>query len=271
LGGNDYETMYPNFLYDTYDRLVFLLEQQYSDDCSFLCTDTNVLHEVKKETINDLAKRNLKINETKTEEYTIKRNGDDKWRHCKLVGSMLDTKEDIKRRKQLANNAFSKYKLTLLTSKLLSTNVKLRIFNCYIESIFFYNSELWGLTSTQENEIDILQRKLLRNILGIRYSANNWISNDELYEKTNQLRWSQTIRKRRISFFGHVCRLEEKTPAQVALKEAERPVKRTRGRAPTTYLATIKKDFYKLNISSLKDAAVIAQNREGYQSICVHG
>ena len=37
-----------------------------------------------------LAQRGLKINQSKTEEYTIKRaNCDNRWRDCKLLGSLL--------------------------------------------------------------------------------------------------------------------------------------------------------------------------------------
>ena len=47
-----------------------------------------------------LAKWGLKINELKTEEYTIKRvNSDNRWRDCKLFDYLLDTQNDIKRRK----------------------------------------------------------------------------------------------------------------------------------------------------------------------------
>ena len=54
-----------------------------------------------------------------------------------------------------------------------------------MESIFLYNSEIWALTKTLENDIDVFQRKLLRNILGIRYSAHNWLSNADLYKLTS--------------------------------------------------------------------------------------
>ena len=47
-----------------------------------------------------LAKWGLKINELKTEEYTIKRvNSDNRRRDCKLFEYLLDTQNDIKRRK----------------------------------------------------------------------------------------------------------------------------------------------------------------------------
>ena len=48
---------------------------------------------------------NLHVNEHKTEEYTVPDatpiRGEDPWRKCKLLGSLLDTKEDIQWRKMI--------------------------------------------------------------------------------------------------------------------------------------------------------------------------
>ena len=54
-----------------------------------------------------LAQRGLKIDGSKTDEYIIKRaNRDNRWRNCKLLGSL----NDIKRRKVPAINAANKLK-----------------------------------------------------------------------------------------------------------------------------------------------------------------
>ena len=49
--------------------------------------------------------KNLQVNESKTEEYEIKRGSEEKWKQCKYLGSLLDTKEDIKGRKLLVTDA----------------------------------------------------------------------------------------------------------------------------------------------------------------------
>ena len=63
------------------------------------------------------------------------------WKNCKILGSLLDTKSDIDRRKILAIDAMKTLKDTF-KSKLVSNKTKLRMFNTYIGSIFLYNSEL---------------------------------------------------------------------------------------------------------------------------------
>ena len=48
-----------------------------------------------------LKDRNLFVNESKTEKYTISRNSPNEWKDCKLVGSKLETVNDIENRKNL--------------------------------------------------------------------------------------------------------------------------------------------------------------------------
>ncbi len=56
---------------------------------------------IKKTTPRILEKCILLINNTKTADYDITRNGDDKWKTCKLLRSLLDTEKDIIKRKIL--------------------------------------------------------------------------------------------------------------------------------------------------------------------------
>ena len=68
-----------------------------------ISTSIIATEKMKDELPAELAQRGLKINESKTEEYTIKRaNCDNRERDCKLLGGLLDTQNDIKKRKVLA-------------------------------------------------------------------------------------------------------------------------------------------------------------------------
>ena len=92
-----------------------------------------------------------------------------------------------------------------------------------------------------ENVVDTFQRKLLRNVLGIYWPKV--ISNESLYQKTNQQPWSLTIRKRRLTWFGHLMRLSPDTPAQVALNLYLQKVKKPQGGVKQTWLGNIYKDI----------------------------
>ena len=84
----------------------------------------------------ELAQRGLKINESTAEEYAIKRaNCHNHWRDRKLLGSLLDAQNDMKRRKVLAINATNKLK-HLFLNKDVSINVKTKLFKCYITQIY---------------------------------------------------------------------------------------------------------------------------------------
>ena len=94
-----------------------------------------------------LAQRGLKINESKTEEYIIKRaNCDNRRRNCKLIGSLIDIQDDIKRRNVFAINTGNKLK-HLFLNKDVNISVKTKLFKSYITPIFLYSSELWSLTN----------------------------------------------------------------------------------------------------------------------------
>ena len=58
----------------------------------------------------ELKERQLECNPEKTEQFTIKRKGNESWKHMKYLGSKLDTNEDISRRKLLAMTAMIKLK-----------------------------------------------------------------------------------------------------------------------------------------------------------------
>ena len=82
-----------------------------------------------------LTKKNLHVNKRKTKEYTIKRNRQTDWKRCKYLGSLLDTEEDIKRRKALAVTNHNKLK-NILEYKSTSMKTKIRILKVYIQSVF---------------------------------------------------------------------------------------------------------------------------------------
>ena len=144
------------------------IDQQYADDIGWASTDISEIETVEKTVPPVLKDRNLFVNESKTEKYQVKRDGSEDWKECKYVGSLLDTERDIKRRKQLANNTCNNLK-NVFASKNVTTETKFRLLQALVESIFLYNCELWTLTQSLEDQIDIIQRQFIRRILNIRW------------------------------------------------------------------------------------------------------
>ena len=82
------------------------IDPKYADDLTFIRSVHNKLNQVERVVPITLAEYNLSINADKTEKYSITSEENEKWRHCKLLGSKLDTEADISRRKGLAIDAY---------------------------------------------------------------------------------------------------------------------------------------------------------------------
>ena len=86
---SNYPIVPPNYQID--------IDQLYAGDISKISTSISAIEKVKDELPVKLAQRGVKISESKIEEYTIKRaNCGNRWRDCKLLGSLLDAQDDIK-------------------------------------------------------------------------------------------------------------------------------------------------------------------------------
>ena len=91
------------------------------------------------------------------------------------------------------------------------------------------------------------------------------ITNRQLYDATKCEPWSIVTERRRLSWLGHLMRLNSETPARQYFKEALRPVKRKHGRPPMTWITTIQQDLSKRDIHiNLRDISAI----ENLESMC---
>jgi hypothetical protein len=53
-----------------------------------------------------------------------------------------------------------------LSSRLLSENVKIRIYETIILSVVLYGHETWSLTLSEEHKLRVFENRLLRRIFG---------------------------------------------------------------------------------------------------------
>ena len=170
------------------------IKGEYADDMNKITTDIATIEHCKNELPGKLQQRNLHMNISKTEQYAIARGGDALWKKCNLLGSLLDTDSDIKRRTGLAVGVICELKHIFYSNRL-CIKIKVRVFDVFVTSIFMYNAELWTLTATKEKKIDSLHRRLLRKAcLNVRWPRI--VSNEEVYAKTSAKPWSLRIRKR---------------------------------------------------------------------------
>lgn len=242
------------------------IDQQYADDIGWATTNKGKCAEIKRTIPTKLKERNLFVNNEKTEEYNISREGKDDWKMCKYLGSLLDTEHDIKRRKGLAIDTFNNFK-HIMDSNKVSIETKMKIFQAFINSIFLYNSELWTLTKSLSHKIDTFQRSLLRRVIKTRRIEK--MSNKTLYKKTSTTPWSENIKKRRLSWYGHLLRLPEDTPARLGLKEFIRKTKRPPGKPKATWMNLIKTDLTSQNLDpyDLDHMTDLANDRHAWRAV----
>ena len=124
------------------ERTGQLIPLQYVDNICWLGINcSHQIEQIKAEIPSILERRNLKINETKTEEFKISKQGDKLWQKCKYLGTLLDTNEVLKRIKRLANDA-----MWIRSDSKITLEIKLGAFNANVASIFLYNSESWTVS-----------------------------------------------------------------------------------------------------------------------------
>ena len=251
----------------------FTIDPKFADDLGHGSTKAERIRHLKRTVPEVLDKRDLHVNDSKTEEYEIGRSLPVDWKEkFKYLGSFIDTEKDMKNRKGLAYYAYNQHD-HIFKSRRSSIQLKMKIFNAYISSIYLYNSELWTLTKELEDQVDIHQKTLLRKALNIYWPET--ISNDELYKRTKQTPWSITVQNRRLSWLGHLMRLDRETPARKALEEFIDHSKRPPGKPPMTWISKIKNDLKTEpdlnNIINdrelLNTIEVKAQNRTGWRKI----
>ena len=125
----------------------------------------------------------------------------------------------------------------LLSSSLLSKNVKIKIYRTIILPVVLYWCETWSLTLREEHRLRVFENRVLRRIFGPRRDevAREWrkLHNEELNDLYSSLRIVRVIKSRRIMWAGHVARIGERRGVDrvlVGISEGKGPLGRPRRR-----------------------------------------
>ena len=220
---------------------------QYADDCDFLTELKKKQDAQLTQTNKTLPKYNLHINKSKTEKVLIerkKKKTDEKWRESIKLGSKLGDQEDIKRRKILATTAMANNNKLWRSKWKISLGRRIRLYDTLIKSILLYNCGTWGLSKSDECNLDRFHRQQLRKVLGVKWP--HIITNSKLYKLTHSEKLSKTIAARRWKLLGHILRRDPNIPARKAMRyffEERKTSKKFLGRPRTTIVTTINKDI----------------------------
>ncbi|KAJ4433063.1 hypothetical protein ANN_15320 [Periplaneta americana] len=83
------------------------------------------------------------------------------------VKNINHTREEIKRRINMGNACYCSVE-KLLSSSLLSKNLKVRIYKTVILPVILHGCETWTLTLREEQRLRVFENKVLRKYLGLR-------------------------------------------------------------------------------------------------------
>jgi hypothetical protein len=102
----------------------------------------------------------------------------------------------------------------LLSSQLLSKNLKIRIYKTIVLPVALYGCETWSLTLREEHRRRVSENSVLRRIFGQRRDevTGEWrkLHNEELHDLNSSPSIIRIMKSRRMGWVGHVARMGEK-------------------------------------------------------------
>jgi hypothetical protein len=128
------------------------------------------------------------------------------------LGSLLtsdnDCSKEIHRRIARATGVMAEFK-NIWRSKNISVRTKLDIIRTCVLSVLLYACETWTLRKRDKDRLLAFEMRCYRRILHVRWQQK--ITNEEIRRRINNTKnIVQLVIERKLSFFGHICRMEDK-------------------------------------------------------------
>jgi len=158
----------------------------------------------------------------------------------KYLGTTLTNQnsiaEEIKSRLRSGGACYHSVQ-NLMSSRLLTKNLKIKIYRTVILLVVLYGCETWSLTLREERKLSVFENMVLRRIFGPRRDEvrGEWwrLHNEELNDLYSSPNIVRVIKWRRMRWAGHVARMgEERGVYRVLLgkSEGKRPLGRPKRR-----------------------------------------
>jgi hypothetical protein len=100
-----------------------------------------------------------------------------------------------------------------LSSRLLSKNIKIRIYKTIILPVVLYGCDTWSLTLREEHTLRVFENRVLRRIFGPKRDevTGDWrkLHNEELHNLSSSPNIIRIIKSRRMRWAGHVARMRK--------------------------------------------------------------
>jgi len=235
-------------LNDTHQLLV------YADDVNILGGSVDTVKKNAEALVAATKETGLEVNAHKTKYMTVSRDQNagrihsmkidnssiERVEEFKYLGATLTNQnsiqEEIKSRLKLGNACYYSVQ-NLLSFRLLSKNLKIKIYRTIILPVVLYGCETWSLTLRGERRLRVFQNRVLRRIFGPKRDevTGEWrkLRNEvlrDLYSLPNTVR---VVKSRKMRWARHVTRMGEGRGVHrvlVGKPEGKRPLGRPRRR-----------------------------------------
>ena len=144
--------------------------------------------------------------------------------------------EEIKSRLK-SGNACDHSVQNLLSSSLLSKNLKNKIYRNIILPVVLYGCETWSLTKREEHRLRLFENRVLRRVFGSKRAEVTWewrkLHNKELNDLYSSPNIVRVIKSRRMRRAGNVALVGERKGVYrvlVGKPDGKRPLGRSRRR-----------------------------------------
>ena len=161
-------------------------------------------------------------------------------------------------------NPFDYSEQTLLSSRLLSKNLKNKIYKTIILLVVLYGCEAWSLTLREESRLRVFENRILWRIFGHKRDENGeWrrLHKKDLHSLYRSPYIIRVIKSRRLKWTGHVARIEEGRSSFKILRG-----KPTGKRPRRWWEDNIRMDFKEICINT-RNLVDSAQERDHWRSL----
>jgi hypothetical protein len=152
------------------------------------------------------------------------------------LGTLISNDNSVEKEIQkriLAGNRTYFAAISLFRSRLLSRATKHLLYKTLIRPVVSYGAEAWTVTKKDKQALLVFERKIYRRICGHKYENGEWESRTsrELEEMSKGENIVERIKGQRISWLGHVERMEEdRMPKKIFTQKLEGTRRRGRPR-----------------------------------------
>lgn len=241
----------------------------YADDIAIIARNRKDLEQTLITIAEKAKEKGLEINEKKTKYMHCSRRKNKTMQGIKVnnykfeevetfkyLGFLLHRRNERAHIKQRIQQGYKAYYANkqMLKDKKLSKNTKLKIYKTTIRPVVTYAAEVANLTSKEEEQLKIFERKIVRMIMGPKKVNQNETRLLMNYEIENILKNENIIKifkSMRIRWYGHIFRRDKNTPQRI-LTEWQPQNTRSKGRPKLKWKDQVESDLKRMKVTNWK-------------------